>query len=115
MNSLSEPINSVVHSKSIGAVFSDFKYYGMTIGVFATLRVTKRELNNDVVRSRSIGTVFSDFKCGFRVDPSPDTTIEATFTPDGQYLVSGTTSFPLSLIILEVLGMEICLCGESIC
>ncbi|XP_022852859.1 uncharacterized protein LOC111374422 isoform X1 [Olea europaea var. sylvestris] len=90
MNSLSEPINSVVHSKSIGAVFSDFKYYGMTIGVFATLRVTKRELNNDVVRSRSIGTVFSDFKCGFRVDPSPDTTIEATFTPDGQYLVSGS-------------------------
>ncbi|CAA3009696.1 ANTHESIS POMOTING FACTOR 1 [Olea europaea subsp. europaea] len=72
------------------------------------------ELNNDVVRSRSIGTVFSDFggkinsadfhrtayllvtasdddsKCGFRVDPSPDTTIEATFTPDGQYLVSGS-------------------------
>lgn len=33
-------------------------------------------------------------KCGFSVDPSSETTIEATFTPDGQYVVSGTTSFP---------------------
>ncbi|PWA45242.1 transducin/WD40 repeat-like superfamily protein [Artemisia annua] len=29
-------------------------------------------------------------KCGFSVDASPNTTIEATFTPDGQYVVSGS-------------------------
>ncbi|KAM7509167.1 hypothetical protein LguiA_019620 [Lonicera macranthoides] len=29
-------------------------------------------------------------RCGFSVDPSPNTTIEATFTPDGQYVVSGS-------------------------
>ncbi|KAL2464661.1 Transducin/WD40 repeat-like superfamily protein [Forsythia ovata] len=29
-------------------------------------------------------------KCGFNVDPSPNTTIEAMFTPDGQYVVSGS-------------------------
>ncbi|XP_027102166.2 protein ANTHESIS POMOTING FACTOR 1 [Coffea eugenioides] len=29
-------------------------------------------------------------RCGFSLDPSPNTAIEATFTPDGQYLVSGS-------------------------
>ncbi|KAF8390475.1 hypothetical protein HHK36_025001 [Tetracentron sinense] len=29
-------------------------------------------------------------RCGFSLEPSPDTTIEATFTPDGQYVVSGS-------------------------
>ncbi|KAI3768782.1 hypothetical protein L2E82_19616 [Cichorium intybus] len=29
-------------------------------------------------------------RCGFSVDASPNTTIEATFTPDGQYVVSGS-------------------------
>ncbi|RVW46582.1 Protein anthesis promoting factor 1 [Vitis vinifera] len=28
-------------------------------------------------------------RCGFSLEPSPNTTIEATFTPDGQYVVSG--------------------------
>ncbi|KAE9449134.1 hypothetical protein C3L33_18994, partial [Rhododendron williamsianum] len=28
-------------------------------------------------------------RCGFSLDPSPNTTIEATFTPDGQYVLSG--------------------------
>lgn len=28
--------------------------------------------------------------CGFSVEPSPSTSIEATFTPDGQYVVSGS-------------------------
>ncbi|KAI8533646.1 hypothetical protein RHMOL_Rhmol10G0025700 [Rhododendron molle] len=27
-------------------------------------------------------------RCGFSLDPSPNTTIEATFTPDGQYVLS---------------------------
>ncbi|KAK3032089.1 hypothetical protein RJ639_036303 [Escallonia herrerae] len=31
-----------------------------------------------------------DKRCGFSLDPSPNTTIEATFTPDGQYVVSGS-------------------------
>lgn len=30
---------------------------------------------------------------GFSLDPSPDTEIEATFTPDGQYVVSGSYYF----------------------
>ncbi|XP_057996924.1 protein ANTHESIS POMOTING FACTOR 1 isoform X2 [Hevea brasiliensis] len=29
-------------------------------------------------------------RCGFSLEPSPNTTIEATFTPDGQYVVSGS-------------------------
>ncbi|XP_068664602.1 protein ANTHESIS POMOTING FACTOR 1 isoform X2 [Aristolochia californica] len=29
-------------------------------------------------------------RCGFSVEPSPNVTIEATFTPDGQYVVSGS-------------------------
>ncbi|XP_031405175.1 protein ANTHESIS POMOTING FACTOR 1 [Punica granatum] len=29
-------------------------------------------------------------RCGFNLEPSPGTPIEATFTPDGQYLVSGS-------------------------
>ncbi|KAF7129262.1 hypothetical protein RHSIM_Rhsim10G0018000 [Rhododendron simsii] len=29
-------------------------------------------------------------RCGFSLDPSPNTTIEATFTPDGQYVLSGS-------------------------
>ncbi|CAI9111481.1 OLC1v1011709C1 [Oldenlandia corymbosa var. corymbosa] len=29
-------------------------------------------------------------QCGFVLDPSPDTAIEATFTPDGQYVLSGS-------------------------
>lgn len=29
-------------------------------------------------------------RCGFSVDPSPHMTIEATFTPDGQYVVAGS-------------------------
>ncbi|CAI0456222.1 unnamed protein product, partial [Linum tenue] len=29
-------------------------------------------------------------RCGFSMEPSPNTTIEATFTPDGQYVVSGS-------------------------
>lgn len=29
-------------------------------------------------------------RCGFSLDPSPNTTVEATFTPDGQYVVSGS-------------------------
>ncbi|XP_022935475.1 protein ANTHESIS POMOTING FACTOR 1 isoform X1 [Cucurbita moschata] len=29
-------------------------------------------------------------QCGFSLEPSPNTTIEATFTPDGQYVVSGS-------------------------
>ncbi|CAK9161767.1 unnamed protein product [Ilex paraguariensis] len=28
-------------------------------------------------------------RCGFSLDPSPNTTMEATFTPDGQYVLSG--------------------------
>jgi len=28
-------------------------------------------------------------RCGFSLEPSPNTKIEATFTPDGQYVVSG--------------------------
>lgn len=28
-------------------------------------------------------------RCGYSLEPSPNTTIEATFTPDGQYVVSG--------------------------
>lgn len=32
-------------------------------------------------------------RCGFSVDASPNTTIEATFTPDGQYVISGIFSF----------------------
>ncbi|KAG6742800.1 hypothetical protein POTOM_053740 [Populus tomentosa] len=31
-----------------------------------------------------------DKRCGFSLEPSPSTTIEATFTPDGQYVVSGS-------------------------
>ncbi|KAF2308482.1 hypothetical protein GH714_009902 [Hevea brasiliensis] len=31
-----------------------------------------------------------DKRCGFSLEPSPNTTIEATFTPDGQYVVSGS-------------------------
>lgn len=29
-------------------------------------------------------------RCGFSLEPSPGTSIEATFTPDGQYVVSGS-------------------------
>ncbi|XAR51900.1 hypothetical protein NMG60_11006693 [Bertholletia excelsa] len=29
-------------------------------------------------------------RCAFSLDPSPNTTIEATFTPDGQYVLSGS-------------------------
>ncbi|KAG6793474.1 hypothetical protein POTOM_002683 [Populus tomentosa] len=29
-------------------------------------------------------------RCGFSLEPSPNTKIEATFTPDGQYVVSGS-------------------------
>lgn len=29
-------------------------------------------------------------RCGFSLEPSPNTTIEATFTPDGQYVVAGS-------------------------
>ncbi|XP_022740100.1 protein ANTHESIS POMOTING FACTOR 1 isoform X2 [Durio zibethinus] len=29
-------------------------------------------------------------RCGFSLEPSPNTTIEATFTPDGQYVISGS-------------------------
>ncbi|CAK9161768.1 unnamed protein product [Ilex paraguariensis] len=29
-------------------------------------------------------------RCGFSLDPSPNTTMEATFTPDGQYVLSGS-------------------------
>ncbi|KAK9104385.1 hypothetical protein Scep_021229 [Stephania cephalantha] len=29
-------------------------------------------------------------RCGFSLEPSPNVTIEATFTPDGQYVVSGS-------------------------
>ncbi|CAN0924522.1 Protein ANTHESIS POMOTING FACTOR 1 [Linum grandiflorum] len=29
-------------------------------------------------------------RCGFSLEPSPNTTIEATFTPDGQYVLSGS-------------------------
>eukprot|EP00268_Persea_americana_P059650 TRINITY_DN7351_c1_g2_i2.p1 TRINITY_DN7351_c1_g2~~TRINITY_DN7351_c1_g2_i2.p1 ORF type:complete len:346 (+),score=46.01 TRINITY_DN7351_c1_g2_i2:103-1140(+) len=29
-------------------------------------------------------------RCGFSLEPSPNLTIEATFTPDGQYVVSGS-------------------------
>lgn len=28
-------------------------------------------------------------RCGYSMEPSPNTSIEATFTPDGQYVVSG--------------------------
>ncbi|KAK1280814.1 hypothetical protein QJS04_geneDACA002761 [Acorus gramineus] len=31
-----------------------------------------------------------DKRCGFNLEPSPSSTIEATFTPDGQYVVSGS-------------------------
>lgn len=31
-------------------------------------------------------------KCGFSMDSSVNATIEATFTPDGQYVLSGTAS-----------------------
>ncbi|KAK4781817.1 hypothetical protein SAY86_015919 [Trapa natans] len=31
-----------------------------------------------------------DKRCGFNLEPSPGTMIEATFTPDGQYVVSGS-------------------------
>ncbi|KAK8664032.1 hypothetical protein V6N13_083836 [Hibiscus sabdariffa] len=29
-------------------------------------------------------------RCGFSLEPSPNTTIEATITPDGQYVISGS-------------------------
>ncbi|OMO69352.1 hypothetical protein COLO4_29099 [Corchorus olitorius] len=29
-------------------------------------------------------------RCGFSLEPSPNTNIEATFTPDGQYVISGS-------------------------
>ncbi|XP_058102916.1 protein ANTHESIS POMOTING FACTOR 1 isoform X2 [Magnolia sinica] len=29
-------------------------------------------------------------RCGFSLEPSPNSTVEATFTPDGQYVVSGS-------------------------
>ncbi|KAK7293430.1 hypothetical protein RJT34_16295 [Clitoria ternatea] len=29
-------------------------------------------------------------RCGFSLEPSPGTTIEATFTPDGRYMVAGS-------------------------
>lgn len=28
-------------------------------------------------------------RCGFSLEPSPGATIEATFTPDGKYMVAG--------------------------
>ena len=38
-------------------------------------------------------------RCGFSLDPSPNTAIEATFTPDGQYLVSGTDIWSYSVCL----------------
>lgn len=37
----------------------------------------------------TVGETFPMKRCGFSMEPSPNTNIEATFTPDGQYVVSG--------------------------
>ena len=44
-------------------------------------------------------------RCGFSLEPSPNTTTEATITPDGQYVISGIK--PLSYLLLE---KNICMC-----
>ncbi|CAN0924519.1 Protein ANTHESIS POMOTING FACTOR 1 [Linum grandiflorum] len=40
-------------------------------------------------RRLSHSSLFFVQRCGFSLEPSPNTTIEATFTPDGQYVLSG--------------------------
>lgn len=38
-------------------------------------------------------------RCGFSLEPSPNLTSEATFSPDGQYVVSGEM-IPISLLFI---------------
>lgn len=68
-------------------------------------------------------------RCGYSMEPSPNTNIEATFTPDGQYVLSGIRHlhwliyyrsyhiYMFSNVILfflfKVLEMEICMPGAS--
>lgn len=37
-------------------------------------------------------------RCGFSLEPSPSMSTEATFTPDGQYVVSGKVTHPIRVL-----------------
>lgn len=70
-------------------------------------------------------------RCGYSMEPSPNTSIEATFTPDGQYVVSGICLLHYLLLtdiciyiyiciliviffhLRKALEMEICMPGAS--
>ncbi|GJN15105.1 hypothetical protein PR202_gb01996 [Eleusine coracana subsp. coracana] len=48
-----------------------------------------------------------DKRCGFSLEPSPNVINEAAFTPDGQYVISGETTFLMDIPIHDTVNVVI--------